>query len=1243
MQERAATAMPAAMAGGGEMGELIRAHDWASTGLGPVETWPQSLLSALSILLSAQSPTFIGWGESLVQLYNDAYRPILGSTKHPASLGQTCQACFPEIWDVVGPMLSRVMATGEPTWREDELLCLERHGYLEESYFTFSYSAVRAEDGRVGGVWVSCLETSQRVFHERRLAVLRRLAGEVSGQTVGDVCSRAVALLEDARRDLPFTLLYVVDSESGAARRIAASPGAPAGAEWIDLAGEDAWAIARVARTGASAVVTLEGSTAGAEPWPEPVRRMAIQPVLAPGDGAPAAVLVAGLSPRLPVDDAYRGFVELVAGQIGVAVATARALQLERRRAEALAELDRAKTTFFNNVSHELRTPLTLLLEPLDQLLTGPHAIADEVRDAVDLAHRNGLRLLRLVNSLLDFARLGAQHAEPHFEPTALDAFTAELASCFESAIGGAGLRLVVDCPPAADAVYVDRAMWEKIVLNLLSNALKFTFEGEIRVVLRAAGAHAELRVEDTGIGIAAHEQERIFARFHRVRGARSRSHEGTGIGLALVRDLVELHHGTIEVTSREGAGSSFVVRIPLGRGHLPPAQVHEVEQQQARPVAPRAFIEEARRWGEPAAPTPAGTGDRGHILVVDDNADMRQYLRTLLERRGWPVEVAGDGAAALAALQARPPALLLTDAMMPEMDGFELLARIRADPALRALPVAMITARAGQEAAVEGLEAGADDYIVKPFRSDELVRRVDATVRLARSREEAASYRGLVDHVVHGIGRCAGGVLITANPALAALLGYESAAAVLGVDLRARAFVDDGDAERLLGPGAAVRGEDVQLRRRDGTLLWGRISRGTVRGDVCELMIEDITERRVLEEQVRQAQKMDAIGQLTAGIAHDFNNLLTAILVNTDLSVRALRRGRTTVLDELDTVRAAGRRGADMVRKLMSFSRQRESDLRPVDVGEVVTGVAGMLQRLLPENIEIRTDLEPTGLLVQADAGALEQVLLNLATNARDAMPDGGVLSIAGSHLTLDAARCAALGWGEPGDHVLVTVRDDGSGMDDTARRRIFEPFFTTKAPGRGTGLGMAMVYAIVQQHRGSVSIDSAPGQGTAVRLLFPRLGSAELAAAPLGREPARRTASETVLVVEDDLIVRDAARAALEGAGYRVLLARDGVEAIRLLDGGGTRIDLVISDEVMPRCTGAELYAAARRMLHMPRFLFTSGYSDGASRPYPGGVPFLAKPWSDAELTGRVREVLDAGVGSFGLTAPRPSPTLQ
>jgi signal transduction histidine kinase len=1238
MQVRAATAVPAAMAGGGEMGELIRCHDWASTALGPVETWPQSLLSALSILLSAQSPTFIGWGGSLVQLYNDAYRPILGSTKHPASLGQTCQACFPEIWDVVGPMLDRVMATGEPTWREDELLCLQRHGFPEEAYFTFSYSAVRAEDGRVGGVWVSCLETSQRVFQERRLAVLRRLSGATIDGSAGEVCARAAAILEEARSDVPFVVVYRVDAEAGAACRVTRSASAPELPERLELGGDDVWSIAATARSARSAVVEL-GASAPSGPWPEPVARASIMPVMAPGDSAVSAVLVVGLSPRLLLDDAYRHFLEQVAGQLGGALAAARALEHERKRSAALAELDRAKTTFFDNVSHELRTPLTLLLAPLEQLMARPQVLADEARDAVEIAHRNGLRLLRLVNRLLDFARVGAEGAVPHFEPTELGGFTAELASCFESAMTQAGLRLVVDCPPSSDAVYVDRTMWEKVVLNLVSNAFKFTFEGEVRVRLREVGGHAELRVEDTGIGIPVDEQARVFARFHRVRGARSRSHEGTGIGLALARDLVELHHGTIAVTSAEGQGSVFVVEVPLGRGHLAPGTVHETEQQAARPAAPRAYTDEARRWLDTSSPAAASAGEREHLLIVDDNADMRQYLRSLFERRGWPVELAADGGAALAALRVRRPALLLTDAMMPVLDGFELLAQVRADPVLTGLPVVMITARAGQEAAIEGVEAGADDYVVKPFRSDELVRRVEATVRLAQSREEASSYRGLVDHMVHGIGRCAGGVLIAANPALARLLGYPSAGEAIGVDLAA-VFVDHGDFRRLTA--GAVGGEDVQLRRRDGTLIWGRVSCGEAQGDVCELMIEDVTERRVLEDQVRQAQKMDAIGQLTAGIAHDFNNLLTAILVNTDLSMRALRRGRTSVLDELDTVRAAGRRGADMVRKLMSFSRQRDSDQAPVDLGELIGGVVGMLQRLLPENIEIRTRLEPTRTIVRADAGAVEQVLLNLATNARDAMPGGGVLTVESQRLVLDGARCTALGWGEPGDHVLVTVRDDGAGMDETARRRIFEPFFTTKAPGRGTGLGMAMVYAIMQEHRGTVAIDSAPGRGTEVRLLFPRITAYDEPEVPRRRDAGLRGAGETVLVVEDDLIVRDAARAALEGAGYRVLLARDGVEAIRVLDGGGTRIDLVISDEVMPRCTGAELYVAARRMLHMPRFLFTSGYSNVA-RPYPGGVPFLAKPWSDAELTRRVREVLDAGVGSFGLTPPRPSPTLQ
>ena len=468
----------------------------------------------------------------------------------------------------------------------------------------------------------------------------------------------------------------------------------------------------------------------------------------------PAGVVVVGISPRIRLDKLYSSFLELVGSQIATAVANARAYEEERRRAEALAEIDRAKTAFFSNVSHEFRTPLTLMLGPVQDALndTSASALDPKQRQRLDVAQRNSQRLLKLVNTLLDFSRIEAGRANANFQPTDLSSFTAELASNFHSATEKAGLKLEIDCGPMPQRVPVDRDMWEKIVFNLLSNAFKFTFEGNISIRMHAAddGKSAELVVRDTGVGIPAHELPRLFERFHRVENQKSRSFEGSGIGLALVQELVKLHGGSLVAESDVGKGSSFKVSIPFASSQSadrPGSESADV------PVASRAgaYVEEALSWlpQDPTTKFPISRQDvaifdvggikiQGHILVADDNADMRAYIGRLLGAH-WDVETAEDGDAAIEAIRRNRPDLVVTDAMMPGLDGFGLLEVIRNDPDLRDLPVIMLSARAGEEARIEGLDAGADYYLTKPFSARELVAQVNANLTLARVRSEAA------------------------------------------------------------------------------------------------------------------------------------------------------------------------------------------------------------------------------------------------------------------------------------------------------------------------------------------------------------------------------------------------------------------------------------------------------------------------------------------------------------------------
>ncbi|HEX2117348.1 MAG TPA: PAS domain S-box protein [Alphaproteobacteria bacterium] len=758
--ERTETATQAAtfLAGGGAMGALMRVHNWARTPLGPIEQWPESWRTAVSICLNSRFPMVLWLGPELVLAYNDAWRPVLGANKHPQALGSPGRLIWPEIWDIIGHQLGSVMERGEATWSDDLLLVLERNNYTEEAYFTYSYSPIKERDGTVSGVFSAVSETTDRVLSERRLALLRELAARTADSKSVKTACEAFASVLRGHPDVPFAQLYLVEEQEAALQRIAAvhRTGDPAvGPDKVPLknVGIDLFRLSEVMLHGRPLLIEDIEERIGCirgDHWPEQVRAALVLPVRKAGQAAPTGVLVAGINPRRALDDRYRGFFDLIVEHLATALANARAYEAERRRAEALAELDRAKTAFFSNISHEFRTPLTLMLGNLEEALRAQD-LSEARRAELMIAHRNSLRLLRLVNTLLDFSRVEAGRIEASYEPVDLAALTAELASNFRSACDRAGLRFEVDCAPLPEPLYVDREMWEKIVLNLVSNAFKFTLEGGIAVRLAARGGQALLTVSDTGTGIPKEEQSRVFQRFHRVAGALGRTHEGTGIGLALVQELVWLHGGKVAVDSEPGVGSTFTVSIPLGSAHLPADRIGGARRLVSTSLRAQAFVDEALRWlpgGEDArelvvghdAAAGAALGRplaRRRVLIVDDNADMREYIARLL-RPLHDVELARDGLEALAAIAERRPDLVLSDVMMPSLDGIGLLRAIRADPSLADIPAILLSARAGEEAQVEGLDAGADDYLVKPFAARELLARVNANLQMAETRRKA-------------------------------------------------------------------------------------------------------------------------------------------------------------------------------------------------------------------------------------------------------------------------------------------------------------------------------------------------------------------------------------------------------------------------------------------------------------------------------------------------------------------------
>jgi PAS domain S-box-containing protein len=909
-----------------------------------------------------------------------------------------------------------------------------------------------------------------------------------------------------------------------------------------------------------------------------------------------------------------------------------------RETNEKLGELDAAKTAFFSNVSHEFRTPLTLILGPVEDALARGGAIEG---DALRAVHRSSLRLLRLVNSLLDFSRVEAGRGIATFEPTDLAELTAGLASSFRSLVEGAGLELVVDCPPLPAPVYVDREAWEKIVLNLVSNAFKFTFKGAIAVRMRAKEGNVELVVSDTGTGIPEREHARIFERFHRVEGAHGRSFEGTGIGLALVQELVKAHGGAVRLESAMGRGSAFHVTIPTGTAHLPGGRIT------ARPPAAgtagsASYLLEASQWTReatshtrPALTDVAAKAKR--VLVADDNSDVRAYLEHLLSPY-WAVQVVSDGAAALAAAHESPPDLILTDAMMPKLDGFGLLRALRASPKTRTIPVILLSARAGEEAVVEGLETGADDYLVKPFSARELLTRVRArldaaTAKTSALRASETRFRRLAESGIIGIVIVdASGRVVEANDTFLAMVAHPREDLIAGAlewaKLAPPAEPDPtSDGPRDVTP--ATRPTERRLRRRDGAELPALVAVAPLEGGETIAVCLDLTERKRLEAQIRQAQKMEAVGRLAGGIAHDFNNLLSVILSYTELRMPELE-ARDALRADLGEIRTAGLRAAELTKQLLAFSRQQVLAMRVLDLNESISAVVKMLRRLLGADIELVTFAGRNLGRIKADPGQIEQVVMNLAVNARDAMPNGGKLTIETTNMDLDADFARAHHEVRAGAYVMLSVADTGVGIDAATQARVFEPFFTTKEPGKGTGLGLATVFGIVKQSGGHIVLYSELGKGTVFRLYFPRVESESDAPASDRLSPDSRPGNETILLVEDDEQLRVLTRGILKRSGYTVIDAPNGGEALLASDQHPGRVHLLLTDVVLPRMSGVQLAERLAQRRPEMKVVFMSGYTGDAvveRGVLVSRVAYLQKPITPGTLTRKVREVLRSG----------------
>ena len=1120
------------LSGGGEMGARMRAFDWSKTPLGPVDTWPQSLRSSVSMLLPSKAQIVMFWGADLVALYNDAYREIFGS-KHPWALGRPCRECWGDIWDALGPLLARVVDTGEAFWADDLAFFIQRHGYIEETYFDVSYDPVRDESGHVGGVFCIVNETTGRVISERRLLTLRDLAARCADARDDEVaCRLASETLAANPYDIPFALIYLLNETRDRAHLAGASgiePDTAASPRVVDILPQNesvgGWPFTEVMTSGRSRVVgdlsERFGSAAMQLPdgsWPQLSTHAVMLPLARPGQdllsSSPVGFLIVGVSPRRALDDDYQGFFALVAGQVATAIANARIYEEERKRAEALAELDRAKTTFFSNISHEFRTPLTLMLGPMEDLLAKPaSALPPEDREQLHVIHRNSLRLLKLVNSLLDFSRIEAGRIQAVYEPTDLSKFTSELASVFRSAVERAGMQLIVDCPPLQEPIYVDREMWEKIVLNLLSNAFKFTFDGLIEVRLRIANSGfrieeehtsapaanesagrrcAILTVRDTGTGITEAELPHLFERFHRIRGAKARTHEGSGIGLALIRELSRLHGGAVSVESEVGKGTTFIVSIPTGSAHLPADRVGAARTTSPSMAGAAPYVEEAMRWipsdlraEDQLAETGFLTADfSARILLADDNADMRDYVKRILGAH-WTVEAVSDGRVALESALERVPDLVLTDVMMPGLDGFELLRRLRDDARTREVPVILLSARAGEESRVEGLEAGADDYLIKPFSARELVACIGANLKMARVRRAAEAEREQLLNAER-VAREAASAASRAKDEFLATVSHE-----------------------LRSPLNAMLG-------------WARLlSSGTLNDETAARGI------RAIEQNAKaQAQLIEDLLDLSRIISGKFH----------------LENEPTEVVRVIETAIDSVRPSAEA------------------------------------KNVRLELTLASDAGLVLGDARRLQQVVWNLLTNAVKFTPSGGSV-----HVRLNRRN----------SHLEIEVSDTGQGINPEFLPYVFERFRQADASSTrkhgGLGLGLAIARHITELHGGSVSADSpGRGQGATFTVRLPVMishkkdlpegllnsgANDDLALNWMGGASLEEV---RVLVVDDDPETLSLLSTLLSQCGAEVKTASSADEGFREVE--AWRPNLIVSDIGMPGENGYQFMQRVR-----------------------------------------------------------------
>ena len=1305
-----------------EMQLRVRDFNWSQTSLGHYEQWPQCLKSTLDIILSAKQPMWLGWGPELIYIYNDACKQVLGADKHPWALGQPARLVWEEMWHICGPLADKV-AIGESVYLANVYMPLRRTDYLEECYYSFSFTPIRDELCDVVGLFCASSLTTSNILNERRLKTHRDLSTRsLLEKSIDSTCDTAIEILSQNREDIPFALLYLIDNQKPVARlknsfgiegeiphinpplfNLNINDNNNENNSHIDENNNNnnnnnndnndnnngntghnfIWPIEEVLKSGKSKYI----SVGGLKELPlgmanQRVTVAIIQPICMPNSKDPIGVLITGISPCLTLNSDFISFFELVARQISTAIYNAKSFEEEQRRMELLAEIDRAKTVFFSTVTHELSTPVTLILSPVEELLRDPKNTLDQdQKNQLQIVSRNAHRLLKLINSLLDISRIEAKKMRGEYEATDLPSFTIHLANVFRSTLEKAKLEYIVDIHLFGDDenVFVDRDMWEKIVFNLLSNACKYTLEGSVLISLRKNGNNVELEVKDTGVGIPESEIPFLFERFHRVEGAikQGRSIEGAGIGLALSNELVKLHGGHILVQSTLGKGSAITVTIPLGFDHLPPDQIIEKRGTiSEEKLAESPYVIEASSWvdndydstsisnspPEVTKPSSNVVSLQSRILLADDNADMRQYIKGLLEREHFCKEViaVGNGGDALRIAKTKLLDLVITDLMMPKLDGFDLIKSLKENGPTQSIPVIILSAATKEDDRIKGLQAGADDYIVKPFSAKELVTRIESHLKITQQRKEAllrerelkvaafAARKNLHDvmkninigflvlnrdwNIVY-LNQAMEGIYQSRKKDLLGNNYFEYYPDVIGTNL-------EKDMKRVMNLKVIVVDEYYCILN----LQWYE-NRISPHADGICIFCTNITLRKQLEfdkqqaielaNQHQQKRMFEAEdykrkqGEFIDTLCHELRNPLNGIygglsLIQSDVdSIDELMIDQQSKLKEkvqmtlrtmsktIFSMDVCAKQQKVIVDDVLDLSKLENNKLElnpvPFKLSTLISSVIQMFRtQILEKKLKIIKKIEEK--YVIADPNRLTQILSNLISNAVKFTHAGGI--------TVEAVVETL---SESENRLRVVVTDTGIGMNVDEQQIIFNRFAQanrrTSTEFGGSGLGLVISKTLVEAMGGSLSVTSEIGKGSVFTFtLSCGLNGDQKRISPVNSERIvmtsdtanvdipleRNPANINVLIVEDNRFNCKIIGRLLDQKGYiNHSVASNGKEALELLN--GKRFDIIFMDVEMPVLNGIEatkLIREKERMMNVANPVPIIGISGNVSQ---------------------------------------------